>query len=57
MEFWNLITNVQALNYSYYFDYITSMSIPFKSHFFVKTRCIIEELLALKVEQYTIHLR
>ena len=53
-----LIMNVQSLTYSFYFGYkiIISMSIPFKRHLFVKIRCIIAELSALKVEQYPIHL-
>ena len=31
-----LITNVLPLTYSIYFDYIMSMSVPFKNIFFVK---------------------
>ena len=48
--------NVLDIIYSSYFDYIISMSIPFKRHLFVKVRCIIVKLSALKVEQYPIYL-
>ena len=53
-----LIANVLAVTYSFYFDYLFSMSIPFKRYiFFVKIQWIIAELSALKVEQYPIHLQ
>ena len=48
---------IQEFVWSIEIDHIISMSIPFKRHlFFVKIRCIIAELLSLKVEQYPIHL-
>ena len=50
-----LITNVLPLTYSIYFDYIMSMSVPFKKHLFCQIRCITAELSTLKVEQYPIH--
>ena len=31
-----MITNVLALNCSFYYDYIVSMLLPFKDNFFVK---------------------
>ena len=53
-----LITNVLDIIYSFVFDYIISISVTFKRHyfFFVKIRCINAGLSALKVEQNPIHL-
>ena len=51
-----LITNVLDIIYSFLFDYIISMPVPFKTHVFVKIRCMIAELSALKFAQYPIHL-
>ena len=51
-----LITSVLDISYSFVFDYIISMPVPFKRHLLVKIRCINAVLSALKVEQNPKHL-
>ena len=52
-----LITKVLDTIYSFIFDCIIFMPVPFERHlFFVKIRCINAGLSALKVEQNPIHL-
>ena len=51
-----LITSVLDIIYSFVFDYIISMPVPFKRHLLVKIRCINAVLSALKVEQNPKHL-
>ena len=50
------IPNVLDIICSFYFDYIISMSIPFKTHIFCQNLMYILALSALKVKQYPIYL-